>query len=132
MPQESAPSSKVAFGGTGVQLIGVGDTKQRIMGFAGALEGVMAAFAADFGATELQLYQNFRSKPRLRRMQNRMILEMDPSAASPEEDLKGDEGILQALRFDTDEEEAAAVTKMIGGWLDQGVPPQEITVLARQ
>lgn len=123
---------KEAFAGSGVQLIGVGDTKQRIMGFADALEGVMATFAEDFEATELQLYQNFRSKPRLRRMQNRMILEMDPSAASPDEDLEGEEGILEVLRFDTDEEEAVAVTEMIGEWLDEGVPLREITVLARQ
>lgn len=123
---------KKAFSGTGVQLIGVGDTKQRIMGFADALEGVMATFAEDFGADELQLYQNFRSKPRLRRMQNRMILAMDPSAASPEADLVGDEGVLQVLRFATDEEEAIAVTDLIRGWLDAGVPPREITVLTRQ
>lgn len=123
---------KEAFAGTGVQLIGVGDTKQRIMGFADALEGVMATFATDFGATDLQLYQNFRSKPRLRRMQNRMILDMDPSAASPAEDLKGEEGVLDVLRFNTDEEEAAAVTEMVGQWLNEGVPPREITVLARQ
>lgn len=123
---------KQAFAGTGVQLIGVGDTKQRIMGFAGALEGVMATFAVDFGATDLQLYQNFRSKPRIRRFQNRMILEMDPPAASPDEDLEGDEGLVRVLRFDTDEAEAAAVTAMIGKWLGNGVPPREITVLARQ
>lgn len=123
---------KEAFAGTGVQLIGVGDTKQRIMGFADALEGVMATFAADFSAIELQLYQNFRSKPRLRRMQNRMILEMDPTAASPKEELLGDEGIVQVFRFDTDEEEAATVTETIGTWLEEGVAPREITVLARQ
>lgn len=123
---------KEAFAGTGVQLIGVGDTKQRIMGFADALEGVMATFADDFDATDLQLYQNFRSKPRLRRMQNRMILEMDPSAASPDDDLEGEEGILDVLRFDSDDEEAAAVTVMIGKWLDEKVPPREIAVLVRQ
>ena len=123
---------KEAFSGTGVQLIGVGDTKQRIMRFAGALDGIMAKFAADFSATDLQLYQNFRSKPRLRRMQNRMILEMDPDAASPEADLVGDEGVLQVLRFVTDEDEATAVTAMIQEWIEAGVPPWEITVLARQ
>lgn len=123
---------KQAFAGTGVQLIGVGDTKQRIMGFADALEGVMATFSKDFAATELQLYQNFRSKPRLRRMQNRMILEMDPSSASSDKELEGEEGILKVLRVDTDEQEAAAVTEMISEWLDEGVPPREITVLARQ
>ncbi|WP_072313250.1 UvrD-helicase domain-containing protein [Agrococcus sp. Marseille-P2731] len=121
-----------AFAGTGVQLIGVGDTKQRIMGFADALRGVMGTFATDFSALDLKLYQNFRSKPRLRRMQNRMILEMDPAAASPEADLEGEAGVLQVRRFATDEEEAIAVTSLIRGWLDEGVPPREITVLARQ
>lgn len=123
---------KEAFAGTGVQLVGVGDTKQRIMGFADALRGVMATFATDFSAMDLRLYQNFRSKPRLRRMQNRMILEMDPEAASPAADLEGDEGILQVLRFATDEEEASAVTDLISDWLAAGVPPPQITVLARQ
>ncbi|WP_382306975.1 UvrD-helicase domain-containing protein [Herbiconiux sp. UC225_62] len=123
---------KKAFAGTGVQLIGVGDTKQRIMGFADALRGVMGTFATDFSALDLKLYQNFRSKPRLRRMQNRMILEMDPAAASPDAELEGEEGVLQVLRFATDEEEAIAVTGLIKGWLDEGVPPREITVLARQ
>lgn len=123
---------KEAFAGTGVQLIGVGDTKQRIMGFADALEGVMATFADDFSATELQLYQNFRSKPRLRRMQNRMILEMDPPAASQTSDLLGEDGVVQVFRFDTDEQEAVAVTKTICAWLEEGVAPREITVLARQ
>lgn len=123
---------KKAFEGTGVHLIGVGDTKQRIMRFAGALEGVMATFATDFNAIDLQLYQNFRSKPRLRRMQNRMILEMDPGAASRDADLVGEEGEVQVLRFETDEDEAASVTAVIQGWLEAGVPPREITVLARQ
>lgn len=123
---------KAAFAESGVHLIGVGDTKQRIMKFAGALEGIMAAFAADFSATDLQLYHNFRSEPRLRRMQNRIILEMDPAAVSPDKDLEGEGGVLQVLRFDTDQEEAAAVTALVGAWLDGGVPPREITVIARQ
>lgn len=123
---------KSAFTDTGVQLTGVGDTKQRIMGFAGALEGVMADFATDFSATTLQLYQNFRSKPQLRRMQNRMIQEMEPSAAIPAAQILGKGGVVRVFRFHDDEEEAAAVTNMIGHWLSQGVPPSEIAVIVRQ
>ena len=51
----------------------------------------MKTFADDFEAASLPLYQNFRSASRLRRMQNRMIKDMDPAAASPDEDLMGDE-----------------------------------------
>lgn len=72
---EPAPSEQTtasvgirnAFLGTGIQLTAVGDTKQRIMGWAGVLEGVFQTFARDFNALSLDLYQNFRSQPRLRR-----------------------------------------------------------------
>lgn len=122
---------KEAFGNTGVLLTGVGDPKQRIMKFAGALDGIMATFATDFNAIELQLYWNFRSKTRLRRMQNRMIAEMDPPAASPEEDLQGNDGVVQVRHYASDFDEAKSVTQLIEKWLGEGVPPREISVLVR-
>jgi superfamily I DNA/RNA helicase len=123
---------KAAFLGTDVILTAVGDVKQRIMAWAGALDGIMKKFSDDFEAASLPLYQNFRSAPRLRRMQNRMIEVMDPAAASPEEDLLGDEGVIQVLHFDSQVEEADAVADLIDDWLDEGVPPSEIAVLVRQ
>lgn len=57
---------KTCFLGTGAKLVAVGDTKQRIMGWAGALEGIFKTYAGDFNAKPLNLYQNFRSAPRLR------------------------------------------------------------------
>jgi superfamily I DNA/RNA helicase len=65
-------------------------------------------------------------------MQNRMIEDMDPAAASPAEDLMGDEGVIQVLHFDSQAEEAEAVVDLINGWLDEGVPPSQIAVLVRQ
>ncbi|MFC7500560.1 UvrD-helicase domain-containing protein, partial [Nocardioides sp. GCM10030258] len=65
---------KEAFLDSSAVLTAVGDTKQRIMKFAGALDGIMKTFAGDFSANSLTLYQNFRSAPVLRRMQNRMVL----------------------------------------------------------
>ena len=123
---------KAAFLDTDVILTAVGDVKQRIMAWAGALDGIMQVFAEDFDATSLPLYQNFRSAPRLRRMQNRMIKQMDPAAASPDEDLVGDEGVIQVLHFDSQVEEAEAVADLIDGWLAEGVPPSEIAILVRQ
>jgi superfamily I DNA/RNA helicase len=123
---------EAAFLGAGVILTAVGDVKQRIMAWAGALDGIMQAFAEDFDASSLPLYQNFRSAPRLRRMQNRMIRQMDPAAASHEADLVGDEGVINVLHFDSHVEEAEAVADLIDGWLAEGVPPSEIAVLVRQ
>ncbi|MGW1341385.1 UvrD-helicase domain-containing protein [Kribbella sp. NPDC002412] len=123
---------KAAFEGTPVVLTAVGDVKQRIMAWAGALDGILQAFADDFDAAPLPLYQNFRSAPRLRRMQNRMIAVMDPGAESPDEELLGDEGVIRVLHFDTDTEEAAGVGDLIERWIDEGAPHDEIAVLVRQ
>ncbi|MFE7329413.1 UvrD-helicase domain-containing protein [Streptomyces sp. NPDC057565] len=123
---------KAAFGRTAAVLTAVGDTKQRIMTWAGALDGVLHTFADDFSAQPLPLYQNFRSAPRLRRMQNRMIARMDPGAVSPDEDLTGEDGVIEVLDFDTEHDEAQAVTELIDGWLREGTAPSEIAILVRQ
>lgn len=102
------------------------------MAFAGALDGIMETFATDFDALRLSLYQNRRSEPTLRRMQNRMIVDMDPEAASPDEDLIGDAGEIEVLSFDTATEEAEHLAELIEGQLNAGVPVSEIAVLVRQ
>lgn len=121
---------RACFAGGGAQLTAVGDMKQRIMVFAGALEGIFETYANDFGARHLTLYQNFRSKPRLRRMQNAMVRMMDPPAALPDEDLSGDEGEINILHFADDEEEADGLADAISRWVhEDGIEPSEIAVL---
>lgn len=121
---------KACFQDTTVRLTAVGDTKQRIMGWAGALEGIFESYAEDFDAHPLNLYQNFRSEPRLRRMQNAMVRVMDPPAALDDDDLPGDEGEIEVLRFDNDDDEADALADAVRGWIDdEGVDPAEIAVL---
>ncbi|ALN83702.1 uvrD/REP helicase N-terminal domain protein [Lysobacter capsici] len=121
---------KACFQGTTVRLTAVGDTKQRIMGWAGALEGIFESYAEDFEAHPLNLYQNFRSEPRLRRMQNAMVRVMDPPAALDDDDLPGDEGEIEVLRFDNDDDEAEALADLVRGWIDdEGLNPSEIAVL---
>lgn len=117
------------FGETSTFLTAVGDTKQSIMGWAGALEGIFQTFADAFDALPSNLYQNFRSAPRLRRMQNAMVKVMDPSAALEDSDIVGDEGQIDILRFEDDSEEAASLAERIRGLIDGGVPPSEIAVL---
>lgn len=121
---------KACFQETTVRLTAVGDTKQRIMGWAGALEGIFESFAEDFDAHPLNLYQNFRSEPRLRRMQNAMVRVMDPPAALDDSDLTGDEGEIEVLRFDNDNDEADALADLVRARIeDEGVNPSEIAVL---
>lgn len=121
---------KACFQGTSARLTAVGDTKQRIMGWAGALEGIFETYAEDFGALPLNLYQNFRSEPRLRRMQNAMVRVMDPPAALDDDDLLGDGGEIDVLRFDSDDDEANTLADAVRGWIESDdVDPSDIAVL---
>ena len=121
---------KLAFQGTTIRLTAVGDTKQRIMAWAGALEGVFSTFAADFNAVPLNMYHNFRSKPRLLRMQNEIISVLDPASVIPEEQIVGNEGEIYAWRFSTSQEEAEYLADQITHWIqDEGIPHSEIAIL---
>lgn len=118
-----------AFWGAKIPLTAVGDTKQRIMGWAGALEGIFKKFAQEFEAVPLNLYQNFRAQPRLRRMQNAMVKVMDPGAAAPDADLEGKGGEIEVVSFDNSQEEAEAIAQCIEDWISNGLAASEIAVL---
>jgi len=112
---------KAAFHRSPALLTAVGDTKQKIMGWAGAMEGVFQIFVADFHAKPLNLYQNFRADLRLRRMQNAMVKVLDAPAAVPDDQLEGDAGTVEVLRFQTSAQEAQKIGSMVQGWIDLGL-----------
>jgi len=118
-----------AFLGTGILLTAVGDTKQRIMGWAGALEGVFELFASEFNAIPLNLYQNFRAQPLLRRMQNAMVKVMDPPAAVPDADIAGPGGSIEIAAFEDSQLEAESLAARIQLWISDGVAASEIAIL---
>jgi superfamily I DNA/RNA helicase len=121
---------KIAFQGTAIRLTAVGDTKQKIMGWAGALDGIFETFAADFAAVPLNMYRNFRSKPRLLRMQNEIIRVLDPAAVMPDEQLAGEEGEVFAWHFEDSRKEAEYLADLIAGWVrTEQMPISEIAVL---
>jgi len=124
---------RAAFLGTSISLVAVGDTKQKIMGWAGALEGIFTAFVYDFEAIPLNIYSNFRSKPRLRRLQNEMIKVMDPDAVIPDDQLTGDDGILEISHYLDCQTEANNLADRIATFIsDEQIPLSEIAVLTRQ
>jgi superfamily I DNA/RNA helicase len=121
---------KLAFQGTHIRLTAVGDTKQKIMGWAGALDGIFQIFAADFAALPLNMYLNFRSKPQLLRMQNEIIRVLDPAAVMPDDQLTGDEGEVFTWRFGDSRQEAEYLANLIGDWIGkEQLAPAEIAVL---
>lgn len=121
---------KVAFQGTDTRLTAVGDTKQKIMGWAGALDGIFLTFANDFSAKPLNMYRNFRSRPRLLRMQNDIIRVMDPTSVMPKRQLIGQQGIIDIQRFNNDIAESEFLADAIEGWIEgESVPSADIAVL---
>lgn len=121
---------KLAFQGTAIRLTAVGDTKQKIMGWAGALDGIFQTFAADFAAEPLNMYRNFRSKPRLLRMQNEIIKVMDPTSVMPDEQLAGAEGEISTWKFSSSQEEAERLADSINTWINhEQLSPSEIAIL---
>lgn len=121
---------RAAFHGANVELIAVGDVKQRIMRFAGALDGIIGRFTTEFGAKPLILYLNFRALPRLRRMQNAMVRVMEPEAAVPDDSLAGEDGEIEVRRYRNSADEARDLAEQIDVWInDDGIPPDELAVL---
>ncbi|MFN4524195.1 UvrD-helicase domain-containing protein [Klebsiella michiganensis] len=121
---------KLAFLGTSLRLTAVGDTKQKIMAWAGALDGVFQSFANDFNAVSLNMYRNFRSKPLLLQVQNKIISKLDPSSVMADEQLDGKGGEVYAWRFEDGQKEAIYLADLINGWINtKQLPPAEIAVL---
>lgn len=124
-----------AFLDSGSWVTAVGDTKQRIMGWAGALDGVMGKFATEFSAVRFRLYENYRAAPRLRRMQARIIAELEPNAAQPPfsaDPVDGAEGTISVLAFVDASAEAETLAQIVEAWLAEGTLPRDIAILLRQ
>ncbi|MHA4967197.1 UvrD-helicase domain-containing protein [Pseudomonas extremorientalis] len=120
------------FGGTERRVTAVGDVKQKIMGWAGALEGVFGKFEADFSAIHLNIYRNFRSQSQLLRLQNDLIKVLDPGSEMPVELLGGEGGEILLQSFNNCSSEAFSLADQINTWINiEGVAPSEIAVLVR-
>lgn len=121
---------KVAFAGENIRLTAVGDVKQKIMGWAGALDGIFQLFAHDFVAVPLNMYRNFRSLPKLLRMQNEIIRVLDANSVMPEEQIVGEGGEISAWRFDNCRDEAEYLADVITSWTRaEQLPLCEVAVL---
>lgn len=68
------------FGQGRTTVTAVGDHKQRIMGWAGALQNAFERFEADFGAQRVPLLFNYRSSPELVRVQHVIAQALDPQS----------------------------------------------------
>lgn len=86
---------ETAFGGSAVVTV-VGDSKQRIMGFAGALEDSFATYTKAFGATTYSLTWNFRSSSELVLLQRIIGSRLAPGSVEPVSKALAEEGHIAA------------------------------------
>ncbi|MGE3241680.1 MAG: UvrD-helicase domain-containing protein [Pirellulales bacterium] len=123
-----------AFLGSNCVITAVGDNKQRIMIWAGAMRNVFDQFCTDFNATKIYLKHNHRSSDVLVKIQSVVAKKLDPNAAEAISMVagKGGKDACQVIHFENEQVEAQKLAKMIRRWIvDDGLNPRDICVLCR-
>ena len=107
---------ETAFQGSRSVLTAVGDPKQCIMTFAGALAGVTRQYADDYEATPYPLRSNFRSEPELIHIIGSLAKQIDHDAVTPIHGLGKEKGIgeCRGFAFANDASEAGALADGFG------------------
>jgi DNA helicase-2/ATP-dependent DNA helicase PcrA len=123
-----------AFLGSGAILTAVGDPKQTIMQWAGALTGIFGRFKSDFGSSVLRPALNHRSVPKLVRIQAFLAaaLEKKNIPQPPLTDSTDDRGECRIFSFEDSSAEARFLASSVNSWIDaDGLGPRDICILTR-
>ncbi|MEF9605530.1 UvrD-helicase domain-containing protein, partial [Paracoccus sp. PXZ] len=123
-----------AFSESDAVFTAVGDDKQKIMGWAGAMDNAFDEFTADFNAVRHALLRNWRSHGTLVAIQHVIARQIDPDVEEVE--ARGElaiEGDTAAIwRFDSREQEAEQIARWIRSEVDDGrIAPHDVAILVR-
>lgn len=115
-------------------MTGVGDNKQRIMLWAGALKTIFTEYKKDFNATEIKLLMNHRSAPRLVELQKMMYSSLRESGCNINAATKWNpnDGDVSLFITDNDNIEAKIVAFDICNKISTGISPNELCILCKQ
>lgn len=125
---------KTAFGGSRTVFTAVGDDKQKIMGWAGAMDDAFEKFIADFAAVHYALLYNWRSHEELVAIQHAIAQRINPDVQAVE--ARGEcavDGSTAAIwRFENCEQEANQIARWIRNEVDEGhIEPHDVAILVR-
>lgn len=125
---------KTCFKGSECVITAVGDNKQRIMLWAGALKSVFEDFKSDFQSQQTQLVMNHRSAPRLVKLQKLMYdsLKANKIEVKPSDAWKPDDGTIKLLITDFELDEAKIICEDIRIRISEGVQKNDICILCKQ
>lgn len=123
-----------AFEGSRAVFTAVGDKKQRIMGWAGALPDAFEDFTNDFRAREITLLCNWRSHEGLVSIQRSLAREIDPDVEDVEaqgaQTIDGD--VAAVWRFSSRDDESETIAQWIRSEVDAGrIAPHDVAILVR-
>lgn len=113
----------------------VGDDKQRIMGWAGAMSDAFSRFESDFSATRVSLLSNWRSHEDLVHIQHRIARLIDSSVAQVQaKGVRTVEGSVAAIwQFPTQESESTYLAQWIKHEIDsQHIRAHDVAILVRK
>jgi superfamily I DNA/RNA helicase len=123
------------FYDTNAVLTAVGDDKQRIMGWAGALPDAFEQFISEFGASRIPLTFNYRSSPGLVQIQYIVAQVLDENVYAVESQTEEaiDEACAEIWKFRS----VAAEAEQIGSWIagdieNRNLTPRDYAILVRQ
>jgi superfamily I DNA/RNA helicase len=126
---------KSVFAREGTTVTVVGDRKQRIMGWAGALADAFAQFEYDFDAAPFELTWNFRSTQELVDLQHRFATRLDADTQQQMSQVVSQvgESQIQIWSFSNPRLEAESIAAWIAADIEQsGRPPTDYAMIARQ
>ncbi|MBS4203522.1 UvrD-helicase domain-containing protein [Lederbergia citrea] len=126
---------KTFFLGSDTILTAVGDNKQRIMGWAGALPNAFEVFTSEFNAQQSTLLCNFRSAPKLVYIQN--VFSQTLNNQSVEVQAAGnwneDDGICEVWNFENHVSEANILARSISEWIEEEqLTPKDFCIIVKQ
>ncbi|MGC1147581.1 ATP-dependent helicase [Pantoea agglomerans] len=123
---------KRIFLGKKIKITAVGDTKQRIMGWAGAMHNASEMFKKDFEIEQPnELVSNRRSLKNLINYQRMMEAFMNHADKKPDMMLVENEGSAKLLQFNESSIEGAYIALCIQQWIAEGVNERDICILLR-
>lgn len=125
---------RTCFEGAGTRLTAVGDDKQKIMGWAGAMDRAFDVFTETFDARRISLLSNWRSHEDLVRIQHVIAAQIDPDVepALARANRQVDGEVSAIWDFDDREAEVRQIARWIRVEVNAGrVAPQDVAILIR-
>jgi superfamily I DNA/RNA helicase len=125
---------RTAFRDSGAIFTAVGDDKQRIMVWAGAMPDAFAQLEQHFGAERISLISNWRSHEDLVRIQHVIACRIDPTVETPEARAERlvDGDVAAIWECASEDEESICLAQWIEREVQAGnVEPHDVAILVR-